>query len=100
MLTGLQLATKSWYLVTHRMDEQADLDRDYVLQDLVMTGYVNRFGYVSGVGASTPDHPRTNLTDDPYITDGLRVVIFLGAELCPINQVQRLEWEQPVQTTR
>jgi LssY C-terminus len=74
---GLHFTTKAWYLVTHRMDEQVDLDRTYLLQDLFITGYVDRFGYVSGVGASAPNHPRTNMTNDPYVTDGLRVVIFL-----------------------
>ena len=92
---GLHFTTKAWYLVTHRMDEQVDQDRTYLLQDLAITGYVNRFGYVSGVGASTPDHPRTNMTNDRYVTDGLRVVIFLEPNLIPIEQVQRLDWEQP-----
>ena len=47
---GLHFTTKAWYLVTHRMDEQVDLDRAYLLQDLFITGYVDRFGYVRGVG--------------------------------------------------
>jgi LssY-like putative type I secretion system component LssY len=97
---GLHLTTKAWYLVTHRMDEQVDSDRTYVLQDLVMTGYVGRFGYVTGVGASTPGHPRINMTNDPYVTDGLRVVLFLGPNLVPIEQVQRLDWEMPLGISR
>jgi hypothetical protein len=65
-----------------------------------MTGYVDRFGYVKGVGVSAPDHPRTNMTNDPYVTDGLRVVIFVGPNLVPIEQVQRLDWELPFGAAR
>jgi hypothetical protein len=65
-----------------------------------MTGYVDRFGYATGVGASAPDHPRKNMTKDPYVTDGLRVVIFLGPSLVPIEQVQRLDWELPYGASR
>ncbi|HTT19232.1 MAG TPA: LssY C-terminal domain-containing protein [Candidatus Sulfotelmatobacter sp.] len=97
---GLHFTTKAWYLLTHRMDEQVDLDRTYLLQDLIMSGYVERFGYVIGVGASAPDQPRTNMTNDPYVTDGLRVVIFLGPKLVPIEQVQRLDWEMPFGISR
>jgi LssY C-terminus len=97
---GLHFTTKAWYLLTHRMDEQADLDRSHLLQDLFMTGYVDRFGYVGGVGASTPEHPRTNMTNDPYVTDGLRVVIFLAPNSVPIDQVQRLDWELPFGVSR
>jgi hypothetical protein len=97
---GLHFTTKAWYLVTHRMDEQADLDRSYLLQDLLMTGYVNRFGYVAGVGPSAPGHPRINMTNDPYVTDGLRVVIFVGPNIVPIEQVQRLDWELPYGMSR
>ena len=97
---GIHFTTKSWYLVTHRMDAQVDSDRTYLLQDLLFTGYVYRFGYVSGVGASTPDHPRANMTNDPYVTDGLRAVIFLGPNSVPIEQVQRLDWELPFGMSR
>ena len=41
-------------------------------------------------------NPRDNLTDDPYYTDGLRLVVVLGAEPHPLLQVQRLDWERPL----
>jgi hypothetical protein len=72
-----------------------DQDRYYLLQDLIMTGEVSRFGFVRGVGASTAADPRTNLTDDPYVTDGLRLVVFLGALRRPFNEIEFLEWERP-----
>jgi hypothetical protein len=93
---GIKLTTKSWSLTTHRVSAYVDQERDYLLQDLLVTGFVDRFGYVTGVGESTPEHARTNLTDDPYYTDGLRLVIMLGAEPHTPVQIQPLDWERPV----
>ena len=39
--------------------------------------------------------PRLNLTDDPYFTDGLRLVVQLGTELRPPSSVEFLPWERP-----
>jgi hypothetical protein len=94
---GIKLTTQSWYLTTHRISPEVDQDRYYLLQDLVMTGEVSRFGFVRGVGASTAANPRTNLTDDPYVTDGLRLVVFLGAQRRPFNEIEFLEWERSLQ---
>lgn len=91
---GIKLTTQSWYLTTHRISPEVDQDRYYLLQDLVMTGEVSRFGYVRGVGASTAADPRTNLMGDPYMTDGLRLVVFLGAQRRPFNQIEFLDWER------
>lgn len=60
-----------------------------------MTGEVSRFGFVRGVGASTKADPRTNLTGDSYLTDGLRLVVFLGAKRRPLNEITFLDWERP-----
>jgi LssY C-terminus len=91
---GIKLTTESWYLTTHRISPEVDQDRYYLLQDLIMTGEVSRFGFGRGVGASTPANPRTNLTGDPYVTDGLRLVVFLGAQRRPFNEIEFLEWER------
>ena len=93
---GVKLTTKSWSLTTHRISAYVDQEREYLLQDLLLTGLVERFGYVKGVGESTSANPRENLTEDPYYTDGLRLVVVLGAEPHPLLQVQRLEWERPL----
>jgi hypothetical protein len=92
---GIKLTTKSWYLTTHRISPYVDEERDYLLQDLLLTGMVQRFGFVSGVGASGEVRPRVNLTDDPYFTDGLRLVVQLGTELRLPSSVEFLPWERP-----
>ena len=55
---GIKLTTQSWYVTTHRISPEVDQDRYYLLQDLVMTGEVSRFGFVRGVGAYGPPLPR------------------------------------------
>jgi hypothetical protein len=92
---GVKFTTKAWSLTTHRIGPYVDQDRDYLLQDLLLSSFVDRFGYVKGVGESDPEHARFNLTDDPYYTDGLRVVVFLGSEPHSPLQIQVLNWERP-----
>jgi hypothetical protein len=91
---GVKLTTKSWYLTTHRISPYVDQERDYLLQDLLLTGLVDRFGFVKGVGESSAARARTNLTDDPYYTDGFRLVVFLGAEPHLPLSVSALGWER------
>jgi len=92
---GIKLTTQSWYLTTHRISPEVDQDRYYLLQDLVMTNEVSQFGFVRGVGASDAVNPRRNLTGDPYVTDGLRLVVFLDQQRQLTGKIQFLGWERP-----
>jgi hypothetical protein len=92
---GIKLTTKSWYLTTHRISPYVDQERDYLLQDLILSARVQRIGFVSGVGVSDEAHPRANLTDDPYYTDGLRLVVFLGSDPRLPSSIEYLRWELP-----
>jgi hypothetical protein len=80
---GVRLTTKAWNLTTHRIDPDVDEARDYCLEDLAQAQRVEAAGYVGGVGASTHDSPKHNLTGDPYHTDGRRVVILLSPTRLP-----------------
>ena len=90
---GIKLTTQVWYLTTHRVSPAVDQDRFYLLQDLIMSGAVSRFGFVQGVGVSSMPDPRVNLAGDPYLTDGLRLVLFVGAPRRAFDQIELLEWE-------
>jgi hypothetical protein len=92
---GVRLTSQTWNLTTHKIAPDVDFDRSYLLQDLVMSGFVERFGYVTGVGAAPVSAPRTNLTGDPYYTDGLRAVVFLSNQTTPLQDIDRLPWEVP-----
>jgi hypothetical protein len=92
---GTKLTTQSWSFTTHRISPEVDQDRYYLLQDLLLTGEAYRFGFARGVGFSSPTNPRTNLGYDPYVTDGLRLVVFLGPRRYPTDKVEFIDWERP-----
>ena len=92
---GVRLTDRTWNLTTHKIAPDVDFDRTYLLQDLAMSGFVERYGYVDGVGAAPVSAPRANLTGDPYYTDGLRAVIFLSSQTKPLGAIDRLPWEDP-----
>jgi hypothetical protein len=90
---GVKLSSKT--IVTHKIDPVVDEARFYVLQDIALSGYMDRAGYVKGVGFTSPEEPRYNFTLDPYFTDGLRVVLFLTDEAVGFDEIDWLEWEDP-----
>jgi hypothetical protein len=92
---GVRLTSQTWNLTTHKIAPDVDFDRAYLLQDLLVSGYVERYGYVDGVGTAPVSAPRANLTGDPYYTDGLRAVIFLSNQTTPIERIERLPWDIP-----
>jgi len=75
---GVRFTFKTWNLTTHKIDEDVDEARDYVIDYLMSTGRAAREGYVGGVGAAPPTAPRRNMTGDPYFTDGLRAILVLS----------------------
>ena len=89
---GVRLTTHSWYLTTHTIDPDVDEARDYLLQDLGFSGYVDRIGYANGVGPAPRTAPRHNLTGDPYFTDGQRLVVFLEDEPGPVSRTGLVTW--------
>jgi hypothetical protein len=92
---GVRLTDQTWNLTTHKIAPDVDFDRAYLLQDLILSGYVERYGYITGVGIAPVSAPRTNLTGDPYYTDGLRAVIFLSNQTTSLGDIDRLSWEVP-----
>ena len=93
---GVRLTSQTWNLTTHKIAPDVDFDRAYMLQDILLSGFVERYGYVDGVGAAPASAPRTNLTGDPYYTDGLRAVIFLSNETTALGNIERLPWNVPL----
>ena len=76
---GVHATTRTPIFFTHKIDPDVDEDRNYLVEDLLLTGQVTRLGYVRGAGEATPEKPGANLTGDEYFTDGLRAVVFLGS---------------------
>ena len=61
-----------------------------------MSGAVSRFGFVRTIGKVPVPNPRVSLTRRPYVSDGLRLVLFLGEPRRASDQIQFLEWEPPL----
>ncbi len=95
---GVKFTSKT--LVTHKIDPDVDEARSYLMQDLISSPSTNKVGFVKGVGRSSRDAPKYNYTRDPYITDGLRVVIFLSDEPTSLDDVEWHDWDWPTTNRR
>jgi LssY-like putative type I secretion system component LssY len=91
---GIKLTTQSWYGTTHIISPDVDQDRFYLMQDLILSGAVSRLGFVRGVGVSSNPEPRVNLTGEHYLTDGLRLVLFLNEPRRTFREIDFLDWER------
>ncbi len=76
---GVRFTMKTWNLTTHRIDPDVDESRDYVVDSLTDGGRVSKLVLVPGCDAADTEHPRQNLTGDPYFTDGKRALLQLSA---------------------
>lgn len=76
-------------LVLH---ENVDEARNFLIQDLMYSGGLDKLGFVTGVGAALPDHPRASLDGATYYTDGLRAVVFFTTRPRSLSDVDFLDW--------
>lgn len=80
---------------THVIDADVDDARFYLLQDLLYSHRIWAVGYVGGAPGAERLAPRKNISGDPYFSDGLRAVFFIGEDHTPISEVINLKWELP-----
>jgi hypothetical protein len=78
-------------ITTHKIDPDVDETREYLLEDLAYAQSLEGFGYVGGVGPAPYDQARSNLTGDPYFTDGLRAVFFIADEPVDIAEIEVID---------
>lgn len=95
---GVKLTLKSSTLSTHVIDPDLDEARLYLIQDLLQAESVSALGYVKGGRASSLADPSDNLTDDIYISDGLRAVLFFSEEPTMAWEIELVDWEMPSRT--
>lgn len=93
---GVRFTWASPILVTHKIDPDVDDAREYLVQDILASGYLQSLAYAQGVGAAQRETPRENLTGDPYFTDGLRAVMFIANQPVPSDQITLIEWGEPL----
>lgn len=90
---GVRFSSKT--LVTHKIDPVVDEARTYILLDVTASQAMAQFGYTEGVGFAPIEEPRYNYTNDPYYTDGLRLVLILAEDTVSLDQIESLEWAMP-----
>ena len=91
---GVKITPNSPSLTTHVIDPEVDLTREYLLHSLLDAGLVAGFGFVQGSRYAPRDEPAVNLANDPYFSDGLRLVIALSPHPRPYHEVRSLRWER------
>jgi hypothetical protein len=91
---GVKLIEKNF--ITHKVDPDIDEARNYVLFDLMLTGWFPQYVFVAGVGKVSPDDPRYNYTEDPYFTNGFRLVLFHAGDSERTDDLEMLDWERPL----
>ena len=82
-------------IMTHKIDPDVDETRDFIIQDLWYSQGLAKFGYAKGVGAASISAPQSNLTGDPYFTDGLRAVLWVSSDPIGFEDLEFVEWEIP-----
>jgi hypothetical protein len=90
---GIRFAVNAPFLVTHAIEPDLDEARSYLIQDLLASDYLQAFGWLKGVGRALQDHPRVNLTGDPYFTDGLRAVMVISSKPTSEDEIELLDWD-------
>ncbi len=92
---GVRFTSKTWPPVTHKIDPDIDEARSAIIEDLIYSQMVAKIGFVNGVGRVRPSNPRSNLTGDPYFTDGYRTVLIMDRGPIALDRIQYLDWEAP-----
>jgi hypothetical protein len=91
---GIKLTRKSPTFTTHVIDPLVDETRQYLLESLLQRHLVAEFGFVRAFDAADLGQPRRNLADDPYISDGMRLIVVLATQPTRIEDVRNLGWRQ------
>jgi len=91
---GIKVTPKAATLTTHIIDPEVDQAREYLLQSLLAGGFVEAFGFVDGSRRATREAAATNLVEDPYFSDGERLVLLLSPDPIPYTKVRSLLWQQ------
>lgn len=100
----VKVTIKSPTLTTHVIDPNVDEAREALLQSLLISGAVRSFGFVAGAPFATVLEPGSNLSGDPFFSDGLRLVVRVSTHgSTALHDVEFYDWrdsEDPLQTNR
>jgi hypothetical protein len=92
---GVRWTLKTWNLTTHTIDPDVDEARMGLIQDMLYSQALVKFGFAKGLEPASSTRPHRNLTGDPYFTDGLRAVLLFERRPISLGEAQVFEWELP-----
>jgi len=90
--TGSYITTKTPWFTAHAIDPDLDEARSYLVQDLLFSQGVRKFGYVQYTEPSTRQEPRWNFMEQPWWSDGKRAVFIFGSETTPLTELELIPW--------
>ena len=78
-------------------NQKLDLDevRTFLLQNLWYAQAIAKYSYVKGAGHIPILQPKEIASGIYYLTDGLRLVLWISPKPIPLNEVVALDWEIP-----
>lgn len=89
---GVRFTVNARFFVTHKIDPEVDDARNYLAQDLLVSEYLYGFALAGGAVKASPQYPATNLTGDPYFSDGLRAVMLISSQPVAEDHIEFLKW--------
>jgi len=90
---GSDLRIRKYWFAAQEIDPDIDETRDYLVEDVLLSQNVDKMGYVDGVGVSTSEDPRYNLSKLPWWSDGYRAVLLFGKDQITLGDLDYFEWE-------
>ena len=90
---GSDLRIRKYWFAAQEIDPDIDETRDYLVEDIVLSQNMDKLGYVDGVGVSTSEDPRYNLSKLPWWSDGYRAVLLFGKDQITLGDLGYFDWE-------
>lgn len=90
---GSDLRIRKYWFAAQEVDPDIDETRDYMVEDLVLSGNVQKLGFANGVGVSTPENPNYGLGKLPWWSDGYRAVLLFGKDQVTLSDLDYFGWE-------
>ena len=78
---------------TGRIEPEVDEARNNLVQDLLYSQTIAKFGFVKGVGRVAVAEPQDTPDGSTYYTDGLRAVMVFGGKEVSLAGIDFFDWE-------
>ena len=89
---GSYFTWKTKWKTAHAIDPDIDEARQYLIQDIIYSQSLKQVGVIKGsIAYATQDNPHFNFMEQPWWTDGSRVILILDKEVTSINDLEEFD---------